>query len=345
MKFDNTIGVEIPRRRSEARAGAPTAAAETPGFLERLLDRTILLSFDRSGLQRHARRFRRRDLAVDLAGRVCLVTGANAGIGLAVATALAQRNAIVWLLCRDRHRGQAAVAAIREETGNRHVRLGVVDVASRASVRAFVERFAPEHVDVLIHNAGVLPTSRQDTIDGIELTLATNVVGPFLLTHLLRPRLAAAPGARVIFVSSGGMYTQRLSLDDLQWERRKFHGVSAYAQTKRMQVVLAELFAQRWSNTGIAFHSMHPGWADTPGVRGSLPRFWQLLRRRLRTPKEGADTAVWLAVAPQAGLQSGRFWFDRTPQPTHILPFTRERHTDRAALWRTCQRLARLDDA
>jgi len=345
MTFENTVGRDVPWRRSGTQAGTSTAVSQSPGFFDRLLDRTIFLSFDRSGFQRHARRFRRQDLALDLAGRVCLVTGANAGIGRAAATGLAERGATVWLLCRDRHRGQEAVAAIREETGNPHVRLGVVDVASRASLRAFVERFAPEHVDVLIHNAGVLPAFRQETADGIELTLATNVIGPFLLTHLLRTRLAAVPDARVIFVSSGGMYTQRLSLADLQWKQRAFDGVTAYAQTKRMQVVLAELFAQRWSNTDIAFHSMHPGWADTPGVRSSLPRFRQWMRRRLRTQAEGADTVVWLAVAPQAGQQSGRFWFDRAPQSTHILPFTRERRTDRAALWRTCTRLAKLDEA
>ena len=324
------------------RTDAPANVADGPGVVDALLDRTILFSFDRSGFQRHARRFRSDDLAVDLTGRVCLVTGANAGIGSAVAAALAERGGTVWLLCRDRRRGQAAVTAIRERTGNRHVHLGVVDVASLASVHAFVERFTPARVDVLIHNAGVLPATRQETADGIELTLATNVVGPFLLTHLLRERLAAAADGRVIFVSSGGMYTQRLALDDLQWKQRAFDGVTAYAQTKRMQVILTELFAKRWSKTGIAFHSMHPGWVDTPGVRGSLPRFWQLMRRRLRTLDEGADTVVWLAVAPPV-VPSGRFWFDRAPQPTHLLPFTRERSADRAGLWRRCLRLAELD--
>ena len=321
------------------RNNGPMRGSLVDGFL----DRTILFSFDRSGFQRHARRFRPGDLDADLSGRVCLVTGANSGIGRASAKGLAERGAEVWLLCRDRARGEEAAAAIRKQTGNRQVHLERVDVASLGSVRAFAERFAPARVDVLIHNAGVLPATRQETADGLESTLATNVVGPFLLTQLLRDKLAAANGARVIFVSSGGMYAQRLALDDLEWKQRAFDGVTAYAQTKRMQVILTEVLARRWSRLGIVAHSMHPGWADTPAVRSSLPRFWRVMRHRLRTAEEGADTAIWLAVARSAAEHSGRFWLDRSPQPTHLLPWTRERAADRTRLWRTCVRLAGLD--
>ena len=309
-------------------------------IFDAVLDRTILFSFDRSGFLRHARSFRPDDLDVDLTGRVCVVTGANSGIGRAAATALAARGAEVWLLCRDPGRGEEAVACIRKTTGNQRVHLEVVDVSHLAAVRAFVERFTRERVDVLIRNAGVLPATREETVEGVELTLATNVIGPFLLTHLLRAKLAAATGARVIFVSSGGMYAQRLSLDDLQWTQRPFDGVTAYAQTKRMQVVLTELLARRWARARIAVHAMHPGWADTPSVRSSIPRFWQVMRQRLRTPEQGADTIVWLAVAP--ALPSGRFWFDRASQPTHLLPFTTERPRNCARLWHMCTRLAGL---
>jgi len=309
-------------------------------ILDAVLDRTILFSFDRSGFLRHAGRFGPGDLDVDLTGRVCVVTGANSGIGRAAATALAARGAEVWLLCRDRGRGEEAVASIRKTTGNERVQLAVVDVSHLGAVHAFVEGFAAARVDVLIHNAGVLPATRQENPEGLELTLATNVIGPFLLTHLLHAKLAAATGARVIFVSSGGMYAQRLSLDDLQWTERPFDGVSAYEQTKRMQVILTELLARRWARARIAVHAMHPGWADTPSVRSSIPRFWQVMRKRLRAPEQGADTLVWLGVAP--ALPSGRFWFDRAPQPTHLLPFTTERPRDRARLWSMCTRLAGL---
>ncbi len=308
-----------------------------------LLDRTVLFSFDRRGFGRHARYFRAGDLEVDLTGRVCLVTGSNSGIGRAAATALAARGAQVWLLCRDRDRGGEAVASIRQSTGNRGVHLAVVDLSHPSAIRAFVEGFAPARVDVLIQNAGVLPATREENAEGVELTLATNVVGPFLLTHLLRSKLAAAASGRVIFVSSGGMYAQKLSLEDLQWTGRPFDGVTAYAQTKRMQVVLTEILARRWAREGISVHAMHPGWADTPSVRNSIPRFWKVMRNRLRSAEQGADTLVWLAVAPE--LPSGRFWFDRSPQSTHLLPFTVERPRDRARLWRTCMQLAGLPKA
>jgi 1-acyl-sn-glycerol-3-phosphate acyltransferase len=156
-----------------------------------ILDRSIVWSFDRSGFLRHARRFRAEDLDVDLTGRVCLVTGANSGIGRAAATALAVRGADVYLLCRDAARGEEAVNAIRRTTGSNRVHLEVVDVSDLSSIRAFAERYAPPRVDVLIHNAGVLPATRRETPQGLELTLATNVVGPVLA----RSRTTAHPSA------------------------------------------------------------------------------------------------------------------------------------------------------
>jgi NAD(P)-dependent dehydrogenase (short-subunit alcohol dehydrogenase family) len=194
-------------------------------------------------------------------------------------------------------------------------------------------------VDVLVHNAGVLPDHRVETRDSLELTLATHVVGPFLLTRLLRPRLLESKDGRVIWVSSGGMYTRRLSLEDPNWKQRDYDGVRAYAETKRAQVVLAELWAEDLAGSPVVVNSMHPGWADTPAVQSSLPRFHRLTRNILRTPAEGADTVVWLAASPAEGALSGRFFFDREPRRTHLLPFTRESEADRRALWALCERL------
>ena len=141
------------------------------------------------------------------------------------------------------------------------------------------------------------------------------------------------------------MYGTRLSLTDPNWTARRFDGVSAYAQTKRMQVVLAEQLAERGAAAGIGVHAMHPGWADTPAVRSSLPRFHRWMRGRLRTPEQGADTVLWLAVRPAREVPSGRFWLDRAPQPTHLAPLTRESAAERAALWAFCERHAGLTPA
>ncbi len=322
----------------------PSVLARTmAGLLDRVLDPTIVLSFDRTGYSRHAMGFDPADLDVDLAGRNCLVTGANSGIGLATARGLAARGASVWLLCRSAERGQAAATEIRRDTGSRRVHVAELDVSDLESVRHFAAELSIRKVDVLVHNAGVLPYERTLTRDGYELTLATNVLGPFLLTALLRPRLAA--GARVIWVSSGGMYTTRLSLDDVQWAERPFDGVAAYAQTKRMQVVLSEMLAGRLADQDVLVNSMHPGWANTSAVKTSLPRFYTLTRRILRSPEQGADTVLWLAASPAAAGQSGLFWFDRRTRPTHLLRRTRETVAERRDLWQLCARLtgARFD--
>jgi len=304
--------------------------------LSRILDPTIVLSFDRSGFRRHAINFDPADLDADLKGRTCLVTGANSGIGFATAEGLAARGASVWLLCRSRERGAQAALALREATGSRSIHVATVDVADFGSIRRFAAGFRAGAVDVLVHNAGVLPDERVLTADGNELTLATNLLGPLLLTLLLLPKLRASGAARVIFVSSGGMYTQRLSAADPDWKSRRFDGVAAYAQTKRMQVTLAELLAEALAPFQVVVHSMHPGWADTPAVRSSLPRFHAATRHILRSPAQGADTVLWLAVSAVARHSSGRFWFDRKARPTHPLSRTRETPADRQRFRALC---------
>lgn len=314
------------------------------GILDRLLDASVVASFDRRGFRRHARAFDPPSEERSLSGAVCLVTGANSGIGLATARGLAARGARVWMLCRDVGKGAVARDGIRAAHPRASLVLARLDVADLDAVRRFVADLPEERVDVLVHNAGVLPAERTGTKDGLELTLATHVVGPHLCTRLLETRLAASPDARTIFVSSGGMLPVRLSCDDPGWETRPFDGVQAYAQTKRMQVVLAELFAARWSGSGRGCHAMHPGWAETPSVRSAIPRFHRVMERWLRTPEEGADTVVWLAAARRERVGSGGFWFDRERRATHWLPWTRETPAERLRLWALCERLAGLRD-
>src|SRR4029079_12715740 len=134
--------------------------------------------------------------------------------------------------------------------------------------------------------------------DGSESTFATMVVGPFRLVAGLLPLLRRTGHARVVAVTSGGMYAQRLRLDDLQWERQPFVGARVYAHAKRAQVALVREWARRIPADEITFAAMHPGWADTPGIKAALPGFSGLLGPLLRTPGEGADTTVWLAADP-----------------------------------------------
>ncbi len=280
-------------------------------------------------------------------GKVVLVTGASSGLGLAAAEGFARLGATVWLVVRSPERGEQARARIVERSGNGDVHVGVCDLSALESVRQFAGRFRDQasRLDVLVNNAGVMTEARGVSADGIELTLATNVVGPFLLTNLLIPLLQDSAPARIINVSSGGMYTQKLRVDDLQSQRGEFDGPKVYARTKRAEVILTELWAEQLAGTGVVVHAMHPGWSDTPGVRSSLPRFYTLTRPLLRTPAEGADTIVWLGAAVEPGRSSGRFWHDRRPRPTHWLPWTRETRQERERLLAECARLSGWHDA
>ena len=303
------------------------------GLLDTIFDRSIFFSFDRSGYRRHAREFEAADLDPSMKGKECLVTGANSGLGLAVARGLAERGATVHLLCRNEQRGTLAQQAITSETNNPRVRLHVVDVSNQQSIVDFAARFDSPRIDVLVHNAGVLPLERELTADGLELTVATHLVGPFLLTQLLRPKLRAA---RVVIVTSGGMYTKRLDVAGMLSNEGPYDGVAAYAMTKRGQVVLGELWARELASSGTVVNVMHPGWAATKGVERSLPRFFRIMNKRLRTAEEGADTALWLAVAERIAGETGKLWFDRQAVPTHLLRWTRETALERQRLWDFC---------
>lgn len=322
-------------------------------LLHRLADASIYFSFDRTGFERHRQRFRATDLDVDLEGKRILITGANSGLGRAAAHALAGLGAEVWLLCRSRERGSIAERDMREATGNDRIRLEILDLSSRQSILDFADRIGDLPVDVLIHNAGVLPAERIESSDGLELTWATNVAGPFLLTNKLVPNLERAPGGRVINVTSGGMYTQQLDLRDVCWRSRAFDGVIAYAQTKRAEVILTELWAQRLqsprrgtagaSSGSIMVNAMHPGWANTPGVQDSMPRFWRFTKNRLRTPRQGADTIVWLAACERIADETGKLFFDRRAVKTHFMSRTRSRPGDRERLWQLCREQAGIE--
>ena len=269
-------------------------------------------------------------------GRTVVITGATSGIGHAAAVALARRGAAVHFLARDHGRAERARDAIAAASGSTSVSYGLADLENLDAVRAFARGFRATHdrLDALIHNAGAIhPEFRTDGA-GTELTILGQVVAPFLLTTLLMPALLAAAPSRVITVSSGGMYTQRLDLAALQLPASHYQGVTAYARAKRAQVALSREWARRLAGTGVAFHAMHPGWVDTPGVAAALPGFHRITRPILLSPEQGADTIVWLATAPHTRLGSGRFWHDRRARPEHPLPWTREKDPGAARkLW------------
>jgi dehydrogenase/reductase SDR family member 12 len=316
-------------------------------LLDTILDRTVVAGYTRIGYRVRRDIVWSPDELRPMDGKVVLVTGATSGLGLAAAEGFARLGATVWLLARDEQRGERARAEIVARSGNDDVQVGLCDLSDLKTVRRFAERFSGQapRLDVLVNNAGALLGERALSVDGIELTFATNVLGPFLLTNMLIPLLEQSARARIVNVSSGGMYTQRIHLDDLQMTREEFDGPTAYARTKRAQVILTELWAQRLSGTGVLVHAMHPGWTDTPGLQSSLPRFYSLTKWLLRTPRQGADTIVWLGDACEPARSSGGFWHDRRQRPTHRVPWTKEASGDGERLWMECERLSGWHDS
>ena len=208
----------------------------------------------------------------------------------------------------------------------------VADMASLASVRAAADEILEREprIDVIVDNAGAMIPEREVTDEGFERTFAIMVLGPFTLVSRLLPRLLESPDGRLVAVTSGGMYTQALPLDDLAYERGTYSGAKSYARAKRAQVALIREWARRLRGTGVVANAMHPGWANTPGLEASLPGFAGLVGGQLRTAAEGVDTVLWLAAAPEARASSGRLFLDRRERPFDRIPSTRLTAADRA---------------
>jgi len=307
-----------------------------------LQDRLIvpgLVGFTNVGYLWHKRNW--KPLVVSLRGRTIVITGATSGLGRAAASQLADLGARVILVGRDPDKAEATRQEIVAMTGNDNVAVALADLSQLSDVRKLALKLLKDEprIHVLVNNAGVLLNQRRTTAEGNETTLATNLLAPFLLTQMLLPRLRESAPSRIINVSSGGMYATGLALDDLQYEKGTYDGSRAYARTKRALVVLTEIWAEQLKDSGVVVHAMHPGWADTPGVAGSLPGFHTITRRLLRTAEQGADTVTWLAAAPEAAKVSGVFWLDREPHTTHVFPGTDPSPQERQQLWDALARL------
>ena len=316
----------------------------TPSPGARLVDWTleasVVGSFTKIGYHTRRRLFKWAPLqSLRLDGKVAIVTGATSGLGRTAAESIAELGGHVCIVGRDPGRTERARSEISVAAGSA-VEADLADLSSLAETAAFAARFATRHdrLDVLVLNAGALTHEYTVTGEGNETTLATHVLSPFLLTRALRPLLEASAPSRVIVVASGGMYTEPLDVDALDPDPASYDGTKAYARCKRAQVVLAEEWTRDLLGTGIAVNAMHPGWADTPGLRTALPGFSRVVGPLLRTPEEGADTIVWLAAAPDAADLSGLFFLDRRPRAKHRLRRTRrpDEAREAARLWRLC---------
>jgi NAD(P)-dependent dehydrogenase (short-subunit alcohol dehydrogenase family) len=248
--------------------------------------------------------------------KVCMVTGANAGIGKQTAAELARRGAHVVMVARSRERGEIARADIISLTGNNRVDLLVADLSSQAAIRAMVAEFkgAYERLDVLVNNAGAFFQQRQESIDGIEMTFALNHLGYFLPTVLLWDMLSAGEPARVVNVSSDAHRNARINFNDLQ-SKRWYQGFRAYGQSKLANVLFTYELNRRRGGAAVAINAVHPGFVasnfgkNNSGVVGLFMK--PLFGLFGRSVEEGAATSVYLAVAAEVEGFSGGYFVDR----------------------------------
>ena len=305
------------------------------GAIDAALELSIVGSFSRIGSVVRSRLDGWTDPpAGALVGRTALVTGPTSGLGRVTAGALADLGARVVLVGRDAERLDAVRSALVERTGEDRFPVVRADLGSLASVREAVATIlaTEDRLDVLVDNAGAIFPERTFGPDGMESTFGLMVAGPFVLTAGLLPLLRSS-GGRVIAVTSGGMYTQALDLEDLQSERGPWSGAKAYARAKRAQTALVREWARRFAGSAVTFVAMHPGWADTPGLAASLPGFHRFMGPLLRSADDGTDTITWLAAHPEAAGRSGELFLDRRSRPFDRAPVTRLSAVDRRRLW------------
>jgi len=297
--------------------------------------------YTKSGYEKASKQFNLNDLEVDCSGVSYMITGANSGIGKQAALEIAKRGGTIHMVCRNPKYAEEAQTEIKDASKNENIFIHILDLSDTKAVVKFATEF-DQSVNVLINNAGCMVNERTITESGLEKNFATNTLG----THILTEKISKGSKlARVIIVSSGGMLTNKLDLTDLNFEKMNpFDGTMAYAQNKRQQVIMTQEYAKKYP--GIFFASMHPGWADTPAVRTSMPQFYEKMKNKLRTTEQGADTIVWLAISARAKEnENGLFYQDRTAVPIHLpLAWTKSSAEECADLMKKLDEMAKQFD-
>lgn len=297
-----------------------------------------MLHFTRRGFMQGKKHW--SGLLHDMRDKTVVITGATSGLGKAATLALAEMGANIIAVVRDKTKAAQLEQDVRHRC-DRSLQFMYADMNSLEQTRAAAQTLLQNtaHVDVLINNAGALFNERQITAEGFEKSLALLLLSPFLMTETLLPLLRRSEQGRVINVVSGGLYTQAIRLDDMQYEKEPYNGPKAYARAKRGLLDMTRFWAAQAENATVTFHAMHPGWADTQAVQDSLPTFYRLTKPFLRNAAQGADTIVWLASAPEPVTCNGQFWLDRAIHTSAMVPGTETPAEQRQTLYTCLQQM------
>jgi NAD(P)-dependent dehydrogenase (short-subunit alcohol dehydrogenase family) len=284
-------------------------------------------------------------LNTTMQGKICLITGANSGIGKATALGLAKMGATVVMVSRNREKGEAAQAEIKTKSGNEAVDLLLADLSSLQEVRQLAQDFKQRytHLHVLINNAGVNLLRRRVSVDGYEMTFAVNYLAPFLLTNLLLDTLRASAPSRIVNVSSGAHENASLNLQDLQAEQR-YRFMRVYGQSKLALIMFTYELARKLQGTGVTVNCLHPGFVATNiGQSGMNPALASIAKLFISSmgisPEEGAQTSLYLATSPDVEGVSGRYFVKSVPKRSSSISYNK---TLQQQLWNTSEQLVSL---
>ena len=310
--------------------------------IDTALDRSVALGFSKVGpaVRRHLPTWPADPSPQSLRDHTVVVTGATSGLGLATARGVLALGARLIMVARNGEKAAGVRGDLIAARPTSEIDVVLADLADLDDVRRAADELAalgPLHA--IVHNAGVMPPQRSESPQGHELSMAVHLLGPVLLTDLLRPALA--DGARVVMVTSGGMYAQELRADDPEYKSGEYSPTTSYARSKRAQVELLPALAERWGNE-VLVYATHPGWADTPGVAESLPTFRKVMKPVLRDADGGAETTVWLTATPSPP-KPGTLVHDRRVRPTHFRAKTRPTAEEVDRMWRWVVANAGLD--
>jgi NAD(P)-dependent dehydrogenase (short-subunit alcohol dehydrogenase family) len=252
--------------------------------------------------------------------KTIVITGGTSGIGEVAAVRLAQMGARIVLVARDRARADATLAKLKTANpGAAHaVHLGdLSSIAEMKRVASAVAAAEPK-IDVLINNAGAVFLSRQESVDKLEMTFATNHMAYFVVTNILLPNLKATPGARIVSTASDAHRAAKFDLDDLQFAKRKYASFAVYGTSKLMNILFTRALSKRLAGTGVTANCLHPGFVGTRfGSNNAKGMFTRLLRSAIMSfgisPEEGAKTIVYLASSPEVEGKSGGYYYKCKP--------------------------------
>ena len=271
-----------------------------------------------------------------MAGKTCIVTGANAGIGKVTALALAEKGAEVLLVCRNQAKGERARQEIAQSTGNSQLTVYRCDFALPQSIRDCTAKILAAHpkIHVLVNNAGAVFAEQQFTDQDIEMTFAVNHLGYFHFTHLLLDRLKASAPARIVIVSSASHYKGKIDFNDLHFRKRKYHIMRAYEQSKLANVLYSYELARHLEGSGVTVNALHPGVVRTnignKSGKWVFAMLWTMLKPFMINTEQGAATSVYLAASPEVEGVSGKFFAKSKQKRSSELSYVR---ADAKRLW------------